>query len=90
MVKHHIGDFPKPNSDLFQANNNYHSYAVLVNHNLYKFLLVTAKQFIKHSLTLDRWLGIIYLVKFQPMCPICVLKTMPNYIYSRIICHNLD
>ena len=26
MFKHHIGDVPKPISDLFQTNNNYHSY----------------------------------------------------------------
>ena len=25
--KHHIGDVPKPISDLFQTNNNYHSYS---------------------------------------------------------------
>ena len=27
MFKHHIGDVPKPISDLFQTNNNYHSYS---------------------------------------------------------------
>ena len=80
------------------SNNNYHSYKlttiitaiVHVTHNLLELLLVKAKQFIKHSPTLDRWLGIIYLVKFQPMCLIFVLKTLPNYIYSLTICHKLD
>ena len=27
MFKNHIGDLPKPISDLFQTNNNYHSYS---------------------------------------------------------------
>ena len=27
MFKHHIGDVPKPILDLFQTNNNYHSYS---------------------------------------------------------------
>ena len=27
MFKHHMGDVPKPISDLFQTNNNYHSYS---------------------------------------------------------------
>ena len=27
MFKHHIGDVPKPISDLFQSNDNYHSYS---------------------------------------------------------------
>ena len=26
MFKYHIGDIPKPLSDLFQTNNNYHIY----------------------------------------------------------------
>ena len=89
MFKHHIGDVPKPISDLFQTNNNYHSYSTRNSQSL-RLLLVKVKQFIKHSPTLDRWLGIIYLVKFQPMCLIFVLKTLPNYIYSLIICHKLD
>ena len=45
---------------------------------------------IQHSPTLNRWLGIIYLVKFQPMCLIYVLKTLPNYMNSLIIYHKLD
>ena len=59
-------------------------------HKLFELLLVKAKQFIKHLPTLDHWLGIIYLVKFQPMCLIYVLKTMPNYIYRQIVYHKLD
>ena len=66
MFKHHTGDVPKPISDLFQTNDNYHSYSTL--------LLVKAKQFIKHLPTLDHWLGIMYLVKFQLMCLIYFLK----------------
>ena len=27
MFKHHIGDVPKPISDLFETNDNYHSYS---------------------------------------------------------------
>ena len=27
MFKHHIGDVPKPVSDIYQTNNNYHSYS---------------------------------------------------------------
>ena len=27
MFKHHIDDVPKPISDLFQTNDNYHSYS---------------------------------------------------------------
>ena len=27
MFKHHIGDVPKPISELFQTNDNYHSYS---------------------------------------------------------------
>ena len=27
MFKHHIGDVPKPTSDLFQTNDNYHCYS---------------------------------------------------------------
>ena len=27
MFKHHIGVVPKPISDLFQTNDNYHSYS---------------------------------------------------------------
>ena len=57
---------------------------------LFELLLVKAKQFIKHLLTFDHWLGIIYLVKFQPKCLIYVLKTLPNYIYRQIIYHKLD
>ena len=53
---------------------------VHVTHKLFELLLVKAKQFIKHLLTLDHWLGIIYLVKFQPMCLIYVLKALPNCI----------
>ena len=65
---------------------------VHVTHNLFELLLVKAKQYIKHLPTLDHWLGIIYLVKFQPMCLIYVLKTLPNYIYMyrRIVYHKLD
>ena len=47
-----------------------------VTHNLFELLLVKAKQFIKHLPTLDHWLEIIYLVKFQPMCIIYVLKNI--------------
>ena len=61
---------------------------VHVTHNLFELLWVKTNQFIKHSPTLDRWLGI--LVKFQPMCLVYVLKTLPNYIYSEIICHKSD
>ena len=63
---------------------------VRVTNNLFELLLVKAKQFIKHLLTLDRWLGITYLVKFQPMCLINVLKTLPSFICSLIFCHKLD
>ena len=66
MFKHHIGDVPKSISDLFQTNNNYHSCGTLA-HKLYELLWVEEKQWIKLSHTLDRWLGIIYLVKFQGM-----------------------
>ena len=97
MFKHHINDVPKPISDLFQTNENYHSYSTRLHyfmtirhHKLFELLLVKAKQFIKHLLTLDHWLGIIYLVKFQPMCLIYVSKTLPNYIYRQIIYHKLD
>ena len=63
---------------------------VHVTHKLFELLLVKAKQFIKHLPKLDHWLGIIYLVKFQSMCLIYVLKTMPNYIYRQIVYHKLD
>ena len=43
---------------------------VHVTHNVFELLLIKAKQFIKHLPTLDHWLGILYLVKFQPMCHI--------------------
>ena len=49
---------------------------VHVTHNLFELQWVKTKQFIKHSPTLDRWLGI--LVKFQPMCLVYVLKTLPQ------------
>ena len=62
---------------------------VHVTHKLFELLLVKAKQYIKHLPTLDHGLGIIYLVKFQPMCLIYVLKTLPNYIYRRIVHHKL-
>ena len=63
---------------------------VHITHNLFELLLVKAKQFIKHSPTLNRWLGIICLLKFQPMCLMSVLKTLPNYIYSQINYHKFD
>ena len=50
MFKHHIGDVPKLISNLFQTNNNYRNYSTCIS------------QLIKISPTLDRWLGIIYLV----------------------------
>ena len=90
MFKHHIGVVPKPISDLFQTNDNFHMETVHVTHKLFELLLVKAKPFIKHLTTLDHWLGIIYLVKLQPMCLIYVLKTMPNYIYRQIVYHKLD
>ena len=68
MFKHHIDDVPKPISDLFQTNTTIITVIVHVTHKLFELLLVKAKRFIKHLLTLDHWLGIIYLVKFQPMC----------------------
>ena len=61
-----------------------------VTHKLFELLLVKAKQFIKDLPTLDHWLEIIYLVKFQPMCLIYFLKTLPNYIYRGIVYHKLD
>ena len=65
---------------------------LLVADNLYKLLLadVEAKKFIKLSSTLDRWLGIIYLVKVQRMYRIFVLKALLDYLYNRITCHKLD
>ena len=90
MIKHHIDDVPKPISDLFQKLTTIITVIIHVTHKLFELLLVKAKQFIKHLLTLDHWLGIIYLVKFQPMCLIYVLKTLPNYIYRQIIYHKLD
>ena len=30
MFKHHIGDVPKPISELFQTNDNYHSYRLRI------------------------------------------------------------
>ena len=90
MFKHHIGDVPKPISDLFQKLTTIITVIVHVTHKLFKLLLVKAKQYIKHLPTLDHWLGIIYLVKFQPMCLIVVLKTLPNYIYRRIVYHKLE
>ena len=89
MFKHHIDDVPKPISDLFHTNDNYHSYSTRNSQSL-RTPIGKRKQFIKHSPTLDHWLGIIYLVKFQSMCIIFVLNTLPNYIYSLIICHKLD
>ena len=77
MIKHHIDDVPKPISDLFQTNYNFTA-IVHVTPKLFELLLVRAKQFIKHLLTLDHWLGTIYLVKFQPMYFIYVLETLPN------------
>ena len=62
---------------------------VLVACNFYKLPSVEAKLFIYLYPTLDRWLGIIYLVKFHLMCFIYVLKTSPNNIYSQIIFNKL-
>ena len=90
MFKHHIDDVPKPISDLFQTNDNYHSYNTRNSQALRTPIGKSEAIFIKHLLTLDHWLGIIYLVKFQPMCLIYVLKTLPNYIYRQIIYHKLD
>ena len=61
---------------------------VLVAHNLYELLKVEAKQFIKLSPTLDRWLGIIYLVKFLRMYRLFAKKNnakLYDYFLSFII-----
>ena len=49
MFKHHIGDVPKPISDLFQTNNNYHSYST---RNSQSLRTPIGKS--EHSPTLDR------------------------------------
>ena len=89
MFKHQIGDAPNL-FPIYSKLTTMITVIVHVTHKLFELLLVKAKQFIKHSPTLDHWRGIIYLVKFQPMCLIYVLKTMPNYIYRRIVFHKLD
>ena len=89
MFKHHIGDAPKPVSDLFQTNDNYHSYSTR-NSQALRTPIGKSEAIYQTFTTLDHWLGIIYLVKFQPMCLIYVLKTLPNYIYRRIVFHKLD
>ena len=92
MFKHHVGDVPKPISDLFQTNDNYFSYSTRNSQALRT--PIGKSEAIYQTFTyigsLDHWLGIIYLVKFQPMCLIYVLKTLPNYIYRRIDYHKLD
>ena len=52
MFKHHIDDVPKPISDLFHLTTII-TVIVHVTHKLFELLLVKAKQFIKHLLTLD-------------------------------------
>ena len=89
MFKHHIDDVPKPISDLFQTNDNYHSYSTRKSQAL-RTPIGKSEAIYQTLLTLDHWLGIINLVKFQPMCLIYVLKTLPNYIYRQIIYHKLD
>ena len=85
MFKHHIGVVPKPISDLFQTNDNFHSYSTRNSQALQT--PIGKSEAIYQTFT---YIGIIYLVKFQPMCLIYVLKTMPNYIYRQIVYHKLD
>ena len=88
MFKHYIGDAPKPISELFQTKNNFSQLygtrssqpprtAIIIGT---CSLYVEAKQFSILSPTLDSWLRIIYLVKFQQMYLIFDLKTSLNYI----------
>ena len=89
MFKHHIGDVPKPISDLFQTNNNYHSYSTRNSQSLRT--PIGKSEAIYQAFTYFGSLAWNYISsKFQPMCLIFVLKTLPNYIYSLIICHKLD
>ena len=85
MFKRHISDVPKPISDLFQTNNNYHSYSTP---NSQYLRTPIGKSEVHCIVGLE--LYTLYLVKCLPMCFIYVFKILPNYIYGRIICHILD
>ena len=91
LMMFHIGDVPKPISDLFQTNHNYHSYG---NRSSQSLQTPTGRgeaiyqTFTYIGLLASNYIG--YLVKFQRMYRIFVLKTLLNYIYNRITCHKLD
>ena len=79
MFKLHIGDVPKPISDLFQTNNNYHSYSTRNSQALRT--LIGKSEAIYQTFTYIESLAWNYISsKYQPMGLIYVFKTFQNYI----------
>ena len=87
MFKHHIGDVSKAISDLFQPNNNDHSYGTRSSQSL----RTRRSKAIYQTFTYIRSLAWNYISGENPMdvSYIC-FKTLLNYIYNQIICHKLD
>ena len=64
MFKHHIGDVPKPISDLFQTNNNI-TVIVHVTHNLFELLLVNRSNLSNiHLLWILLYCNTVYQIKY--------------------------
>ena len=88
MLKH-IADVLNPISDLFQTNNNYHSYST--NNSQSLRIPIGNSEAIYQTFTYIGSLAWNYISSKIPTdVPDICLKTLPNYIYSQIICHKLD
>ena len=90
-IPYHIGDVLKPISDPFQTNDNYHCYSTRSSQSLQT--PIGKSEAIYQTFTLS-YIGSLAWNYISSKIPtdvyyIC-FKTLPNYIYSRIICHKLD
>ena len=81
MFEDHIGDVPKPISDLFQTNNNYQSYSTRGSQSLRA--PIGKSEAIYQTFTYIELLAWSYISrKISTDVSYICFKTLPNYIYS--------
>ena len=90
MFKHHIGDVPKPISELFKTNDNYHSYSTRKSQALPT--PIGKSEAIYQTFTYIGSLAWNYISsKIQTdVSYICFKNFAKLHIYRRIVYHKLD
>ena len=90
MFKHHIGDISKSISDLFQTNNNYHSYGTRSSQSLRT--PIGRSEAIYQIFTYIGLLAWNYISGKIPtdVSYICFKNIAKLHIYNRITYHKLD